>query len=259
MNHFGPKIKKSEKPDGAQIIIHYPHSIPIENIDHTKNDIIKVASIDPARKNYALRIEKWDLINNTITPIIFDKFDFTDDEIESKNIIKYETIYTNMTNILNKYLDIFKECHYIICEKQPPLCYKTVRVSQHTISYFIEHLKDTINYPFIIEVDPKFRCKILNAPKKLAYDPLKEWMVQKAYEILQVRNDFISLQILNKNKKKDDLADTVCQSLAVLIHFGFNINVEKMNDDYTEFKGSNYTSPKQKKSSYISVRFKNNS
>jgi hypothetical protein len=65
--------------------------------------------------------------------------------------------------------------------------------------------------PLIAEVDPKLKSKILKAPKGV---DLKKWSVEEAVKILKGRDDDNSIKIIEKTKKKDDLADTVCQSQA---------------------------------------------
>lgn len=253
MNRYGPKMKKTEKPDKAQIIIHFPHSVPRESIDLTKYDHIQVASIDPARKHYALRIEKWDMVSKTVTPIVFDKFCLVGKESETDDVVKYEDLYIKLTEVLSRYHEHFQNCHLLVCEKQPPLDYKTVRVSQHTVSYFIEHFKNSPLNPYIIEVDPKYRCKVLGAPK-LTYDPLKAWMVEKAIDVLNQRGDKVSLSIINKTKKKDDLADTVCQIISIMIHFNLYFEPEPITEEI-EYKGHNHKETK-KRENYTSVRFR---
>jgi hypothetical protein len=46
---------------------------------------------------------------------------------------------------------------------------------------------------------------------------VKKWSISKAIEILSNYNDINGLNILNKEKKKDDLADTVCQIESFLL------------------------------------------
>ena len=250
MSHYGPRMKKSEKPDKSQIVIHFPHNTEYnpENLKSLKE--IRLASIDPARKNYALRIERWDYVNQIVQPIIFDKFDLTNKKKEEEdNVVKMESIYTNLSAKLDFFKNEFKFCNIFVIEKQPPLDYKTNRISQHTISYFIENFKNTDLCPLIIEVDPKYRCKVLGAPK-LAYNPLKDWMIAYAINTFKVRNDQISLSIINKIKKKDDLADTACQNIGIMKYFGIYFEPLPINDTHTNFfQGENFKT--KKKSGYV--------
>ena len=103
------------------------------------------------------------------------------------------------------------ECHYVIIERQLAENYRAVRISQHTITYFLVQLKNSTLNPIIIELDSKVKGGQLGGAMGLSSKQLKAWAVEKAISILTMRNDSFSLDILNKIKKKDDLADCVVQ------------------------------------------------
>lgn len=212
LNHGPPK---SERPDKTPYTVYYPHSTP-----HTSRKwnqgYLQIVSIDPARKNYAMRIERrYD--NGWITPVMFDKV-----AIQQTHEVNDTTIsqtYDNLTKFFNKYKALFNECHIIIFERQLPQNYQAVRIAQHTLSYFLITLCDMPLLPSIIEVDAKLKGRILGFQKGM---DLKQWAVNTAREILELRKDDFSLRVMDGfRSKQDDLADTVCQIEALLISWGF--------------------------------------
>lgn len=219
MAHFGLKINKSESPDKTPYTIYYPHIIP-DTERKWIQPYYQVISIDPARKNYALRIERR-YHNGWITPLVFNKISI--ESIEKKEDVNIYNTYQVLTGFLDKYLEFYDDCHFIIVERQLPQNYRATRIAQHTISYFSIKLQDKPLLPSIIEVDPKLKGKTLGAPKGLNENQLKVWATQKARELLTMRLDKFSLQVLDHFKKKqDDLSDTVCQIEALFICWGFS-------------------------------------
>lgn len=195
------------KKDNFYYSLHYPHSISMSLRDWTDN-YIQVVSIDPAINNYAIRIEKR-RHDGVIETIVFTKTKFTELESDGTHIIN--DLYYKITKFLDKYKDLFLKSHYFIIERQLPLNYKAVRVSQHTISYFSLLIQDQPLLSSIIEINPKVKSILLEAPPKLTSKQLKVWSVEKATNILRDRGDDYALQLLSKEKKKDDLCDTVLQ------------------------------------------------
>jgi len=218
MSYFGLKISKTESPDKTPYTVYYPHTIPPTERKWTQ-PYYQVASIDPARKNYALRIERR-YHNGWITPIVFDKIAIESIQQDGDTIIC--NTYQVLTNFLNKYRQFFDECHFVIIERQLPQNYKATRIAQHSISYFTFYLHNKTLLPSIIEVDPKLKGKILGAPKGITDKQLKRWATEKARELLTIRLDNFSLQVLDYfRNKQDDLSDTVCQIEALFICWGF--------------------------------------
>ena len=223
MAHFGLRINKTQAPDKTPYTIYYPHSTPSEQ-RNWKEDYYQVVSIDPAvSKNYALRIERR-YFSGHIVPIVFDKTQIEQSSI-SNGITLCET-YNNLTNFLDKYKEIYYQCHFVFVERQLPQNYKATRVGQHTISYFNISLKDKPLCPTILEVDPKLKGKMLGVPKGISDKQLKVWAIEKARELLAVRGDNFSLSVMNHfSRKQDDLADTVVQIEAIFILWGFKPTV----------------------------------
>lgn len=134
------------------------------------------------------------------------------------------TILHNLTNLLDEFSDMWKECSTIIIEQQMSFGKKNntmaLKIAQHCWTYF------SIKYPHLKLVDfPSYhKTQILGAPKnkkvskngKVSFIPMnkverKKWAVEKALEILRLRKDGVNSTVLLLQKKKDDLADTLCQ------------------------------------------------
>jgi hypothetical protein len=218
MSHFGLKISKTESPDKTPYTIFYPHSIPYS---HRQWDqpYYQVVSIDPARKNYAIRIERR-YHNGWITSVVFDKTAI--ESIQQDGDTTMCNTYQVLTNFLDKYKQYYDDCHFIVVERQLPQNYKATRIAQHTISYFSLRLSDKPLLPSIVEIDPKLKGKTLGAPKNITDKQLKTWAIEKGRELLTLRQDKYSLDVLDYfRNKQDDLCDTVCQIEALFICWGF--------------------------------------
>jgi len=217
MSHFGLKIAKSESPDKTPYTVYYPHKIAVTERKWTQ-PYYQVLSIDPARKNYAMRIERR-YHNGWITPIVFDKFSI--ESIEEIGGITIYSTYQVLTSFLEKYQEFYDDCHFIVIERQLPQNYRATRIAQHTISYFSIRLHNKPLLASIIEVDPKLKGKILGAPKGINDKQLKSWAVEEGRKLLTTRMDQFSIEVLDHfRNKQDDLCDTVCQIEALFICWG---------------------------------------
>jgi len=237
MSHFTKKIPKSQEPDKSLHTIYYPHSIP-----HTKRnwnqDYYQILSIDPGKiKNFSYRIERR-YHNGKIVPIVFDKNDFESITQEGETTINNS--YQVLTEFLNKYSKFYDDCHFFIIEKQLPINYQAVRVSQHVISYFSIILYNKSLLPAIIEVDSRLKGKYLGAPKGIGDKQLKTWSIEKGRYLLTLRNDTFSLQVLDHFKnKQDDLCDTVCQIEALMVYWGMPLTLGAVSPDQTDILSIN--------------------
>jgi hypothetical protein len=217
-------IPKSQRPKKCKYSEHFVHSK--EKSERKWNQgYLQVVSVDPALKNFAIRIERWNY-NRTITPVGFCKYNLINDGTSEEDDDYHEGI-NNLTKIFKSLEDCLKKTHIFIVEKQLPQNYKVVRISQHVITYFIQLGYDSELLPSIYEIDPKLKGEILGAGK-LAEKDLKKWAVVKAKEILENRGDQVSLDILTANKKKDDdLSDTVIQILALFLYIYNSENTDR--------------------------------
>jgi hypothetical protein len=211
------KTPKSEQPYNSVYVAHNPHTISLSEREWP--DTIRIISIDPGVTNFAIRVEE----RNVKTPgpiktLHFDKIGLKKDEQElSKDLVC--PVYSFITTYLDKYLDLFKTCHMVIIEQQLPVNYRAVRMSQHSLAYFMIHLKDIKpQLAMFFEVKPQLKGRELGAPPTLNERGIKSWAVEKARELLTDRGDKVGLDILDRKdpitkrkEKKDDLSDTVCQ------------------------------------------------
>ena len=209
-------MPKSQKPFSNEFTAYNPHSINLENRNWT--DPIKVISIDPGIRNLALRVESRGIHGNyPIKTLVFDMLHIKEEE--RKLVGNVDQLFLYITNFLDQYLKIFKESHIMIIERQLPTNYRAVRISQHIITYFLMNLKDLPQLAMIMEIDPKLKGRELGASKHLNERGIKVWSVEYSQSLLTKRQDWNGLEKLNKSKKKDDLADTICQIEAL---FSFN-------------------------------------
>lgn len=160
------------------------------------------AFIDPGIKNCAIRIAKKDLLTDKVTTIMQMKFDFTTEEGVCH--------YVSSISILDRYIEEFRWCHYIVMERQMTINYDLVRFSQHLITYFSMRVKNLGFRPLIIEINSKMKSHLLGGKLKMTKPELKKWCRDKAIEILTERDDTIALNVLLKAKKQDDHGDVVC-------------------------------------------------
>lgn len=247
---FGAKTKKSELPRKSNIIVHNPHKSYYEReAIWSKCEYRRVVSIDPGEKNFAIRIEvrpmffdrPWTGPNGVvvekgkIVTEVFAKECFED--VMEENVKEdqlYEcNIYLNMTKFLDKFKCLLEKCHIFIIEKQLHINYRTVRVSQHVLTYCYNLLADKEFLPLILEIDSKIKTRQLNAPPNMSDVGIKQWSTNLALELLKSRGDIESLNVINTAlkkkgkkgdpKKKDDLADTVIQIEATFSRFSWPV------------------------------------
>lgn len=210
MSVFGQKkTSKSQQEDKTPYTLYNPNSMSSKS---SWGDIIRIISIDPGVVNLCIRVEERPF-NKGIYYIpktyYYERFFMKKEELELSDINE-NLYYKRFLEIFNSNLELFKTCHIVIMERQLPWNYKSVRISQHILTYFMIHLKDLPQYPLIFEIHSTLKSKQLGA-SHLNSHAIKTWSVDYAKEILISRNDTYALDILNKSKKKDDLADTVTQ------------------------------------------------
>lgn len=237
MAHFAKKIPKSQQPDKGLHTIYYPHTIP-----HTERKwdqgYYEILSIDPGKiKNFSFRIEKR-YHNGKIIPLVFDKIDF--ESIIQEGTTTINNSYQVLTEFLNKYSKFYDDCHFFVIEKQLPVNYPAVRVSQHVISYFSIMMHNKPLLPAIVEIDSRLKGLYLGAPKGIGDKQLKTWSVEKGRYLLTLRNDTFSLQVLDFFKnKQDDLTDTVCQIEALMVYWGLPLTLGAIPPEQTDILSIN--------------------
>lgn len=213
---YRTKVPKSEKPDISLYTIHHCHSTSEPKAWYKKDDYIRVMSIDPGKRNFCFRIELRFCNKDKIITEAYEKIDLLGTQNTEKVTIDY--INRNVLMVLDNYINLILNCDLIIIERQLSENYRMVRFSQHIITYLMVKVRDNSLKTVIMEIDSKLKTKMLNAPRKLNKREVKLWSIEKATEILTLRKDENSLNVLQKAKsKKDDLADTVIQIEAVFV------------------------------------------
>jgi hypothetical protein len=165
-----------------------------------QKDYLQIVSIDPAVVNLALRIERR-YTNRPPEVVHFDKVTLTDDP----EVPLALALHTWLMTLDHE----FSESHVFLIENQLRQNPWATRVDGHLCAFFLARYAGRGLHPLVAEVSPKLKSKQLNAPKG---EDLKKWSVEKATAILTERGDVTSLAILDGFKKKDDLADVICQS-----------------------------------------------
>lgn len=219
MTYFTPKASQTEKEEKAPYIMHWAHTLPrTDPRTHFKPDnFIQIVSIDPGTVNFAIRIERR-YFSGKIVPIFYQVWALR--KRGKVDTARPNTIYSTLSGKLDEIKDSIIESHLFIIEKQLAINYQSTRVMQHAISHFIILVKDLPHYPIIYEIAPTLKGQCLGAPPRMSKNELKEWAIVKAKELLTIRGDTWSLQVIDKYKKQDDLGDIVCQIEAFLIFIG---------------------------------------
>jgi hypothetical protein len=162
----------------------------LNNAPFSINNDNFIFSIDPGKENFACRLEKR-YSNGTIEGFIFVKIKLS------------ENALSDITNFFIDNQELLSLTNIMIVERQMPINYRMVRISQHCETYFLS------KYPNVtlFEISPK-----LKAEKKETYST--------ALSILDNGKDFKSKELLESMKKQklkfDDMCDTVCQIHATL-------------------------------------------
>lgn len=188
------KVAKSQTQSKALVI---SHAKPYKKWD---TEYLQIVSVDVGKKHYAIRCERR-YTNGTTTPLVYELYNIIEN-CEEKGM------YTTLTIFLDTYYDIFSQSHVFVIEKQLSENYIAVRLSQHTLTYFLIKFTDNV---YICEIDARVKSMMFGV-KDLNSRGLKKWSVEKAKEICLARGDEASYNVLErKTPKRDDLADTVTQ------------------------------------------------
>ena len=205
----------------------------IEEFD--KSEILKLPKITNAKRYNA---------DGTTTPvfskivdqvcsngkcILFQNSDLTDG-CKKKSYLDPET-YHNMTDLLDQYVDYWDQCDTFVIEKQMSFGKRhntmALKLGQHCWSYFAfkySRFKEIVEFPAYHKTQILGAKKLEKNNKKgnLKYTSIdkparKKWSVEKAMDILKSRNDFDTIKNLTLTRKRDDLADVLCQLQAFKI------------------------------------------
>lgn len=221
---YQPKTKKSEQSFKNILLAHNPHNIPLSQRNWPER--INILFSDPGVSHFALRIESRNIRRDEpITTLLLEKVGLSKEEQEpdNDNVTK---IFTFVQDFLDRHKELFLTCHMILIEKQLPINYRAVRMSQHVLTYFMVLLKNKEpELPMFLEVAPTLKGRELGAGN-LNEKGIKQWSVNKAIELLTIREDKKGLEVMNRKikgrkEKKDDLADCIVTIEAVCSQFGW--------------------------------------
>lgn len=226
MSIYGNKIPKSEKdPNIKYAVVWYTDKQKPIN----KKDYYIIVSMDPAIDNCGFRIEKrWKSGRVDTLEQVNHQYDYSIKNGVSK-------FYQDIRDFLHSYRKYYKELDFIVIEKQPGINSNSSAVMHHSVSYFMETLKNHPNVPTIYLTNPKNKTKALGAPNNLNKPGIKKWGTAKAIDLCKIRNDHQTLNILTSTKKKDDIADSIIQVEALAKILGWpmtqKIKEDKMRGD----------------------------
>jgi hypothetical protein len=141
--------------------------------------------------------------------ILLENIDLTYDCDKTKYLDP--TIFINMTSVLDKFKPYWDKCMSFVIEQQMGFGkqrnYMALKLGQHCFSYFIFQYAD---YKETIEFPAYYKTKVLGATKMSKYQR-KAWAVEKAIQILSNRDEQEIIKQISSRKKRDDVADVVCQ------------------------------------------------
>jgi hypothetical protein len=161
--------------------------------------------------------------------ILFQNSDLTDG-CKKNSYLDPET-YHNMTDLLDQYVDYWDQCDAFVIEKQMSFGKRhntmALKLGQHCWSYFAfkySRFKEIVEFPAYHKTQILGAKKLEKNNKKgnIKYTSIdkparKKWSVEKAMDILKSRNDFDTIKNLTSARKRDDLADVLCQLQAFKI------------------------------------------
>lgn len=146
--------------------------------------------------------------------VLLENHDITVGSLDAKKNFDKKYLL-NMNKILDCYKPYWDKCYLIIIEQQMEFSKKklnmmAIKLAQHLYSYFVFQYAD---FKEIIIFPAYHKTQILGAPKTLRKKDKgrKKWAVKEALDILEIRNDIPSTNLILTRKKQDDLSDTICQ------------------------------------------------
>lgn len=228
---FTQKPLKSEKESKALCTIFFPHSIQyppdhLTELFHRPKTI--VASVDPGIKNYAIRIAERNNTTRKTSSLYYARW-ILDQPDKSKDEVELDVTYECLSKKFTSIIDIIEQVDILLVERQLPINYNSNRVMQHTITWFESAFRQnkTGRYPIICLISPTLKGKMFDVPRGLPKPELKKWSTQQTIEILEDNGDEWALQRIQKESKKDDMADVVTQYEAFCIYFGLDQYIYK--------------------------------
>ncbi len=163
------------------------------------------------KRNFAITVVEFS--NGIARPILLELKDLTIG-IPPKNDI---ALLVSLTKHLDTYKEYWDKCTYFLIEQQMSFGKKrnpnAILLSHHCISYFTFHYANTRH---IIEFPAYHKTKVFDQTK-MTKPERKKWTIAFAIKRLTEMNEPDMLNKLISEKKKDDLADVLCQAWAFCI------------------------------------------
>lgn len=209
-------------------LIEYKHGTQEDSADHifmSADKKIRIVSIDPGSRNFSIRIED--------RPRSLACSDISIDQIYSGlwDLGKTNTDrFMNLTEKLNTLRDHLETSDIIIVEEQLKFNSEIVRMAQHAVSWFYSFFWDKNPKPQIFEMPAKTKLRVLNTPTNLNKKAYKQWTVEWAKREFEMRGDEESLVSMLKEKKLDDISDTLAQIEAFCRYRGM-VTSEQIYDE----------------------------
>jgi hypothetical protein len=184
---------------------------------------MKIASFDIGTRNFACCIANINWPNDPTPESVEENISFETLFLIDLSSSKNDSI-TDYCSALTKHLEehkhIYLSCQVILIEKQ--MCFKgmfnirALRIAQHCMSWFVIQQCANNELVFdIVEFPAANKTKRLGAIDLKTKPERKKWCILKAEQLLQSNKTLLSK--FQKTKKKDDIADTVCQATAFAI------------------------------------------
>lgn len=187
--------------------------------------LIYITTIDPGIKNCCIRCSAYDpntQRSKTLTQSLINFTHFSLVPSTSNNgMYGIETSYYSAIFVtLGPFIPYFINSHYIGVESQLPINYDLVRMSQHILTYLMYVVRDKGNRPYIMELAPQLKSRMLGAPPKMTKPQLKKWAREKGIELLKNAGEHDVAYHLEVSKG-DDHGDTICyEQVIILILYG---------------------------------------
>ena len=205
--------------------------------------MIRIATFDIGKKNFAFVVQEFENITNLPKDnldelfklgkiVLFENIDLTYN-CNKKSYLDPRT-FINMTDTLDKFIDIWDTCSSFVIEQQMAFGKKrntmALKLGQHCYSYFCIKYRD---FKTVLEFPSYHKTQLLNAPKKFGKilvkykngkekyikDNHKKWSIRMAEKILKIKSDTTHMNVLKNMKKKDDVSDCLLMIYAYLILF----------------------------------------
>ena len=142
-------------------------------------------------------------------------------------------LFINMTDCLDSFKDYWGKCSVFLIEQQMDFGRKkrnpmARKLGQHCYSYFSIFYRD---FKTILEFPAYHKTQVLGAPKKFGkipktykngktvqiQDNRKKWSVRVTKDILERREDNVSLEKLTEKCKQDDMSDCILMIMSYCI------------------------------------------